>query len=154
MTDHDVTVTRMIHTDANRVWKVLTDTDLVSEWMMGARVKSTWQPGSPITWSGEYNGKGYEDKGEVIEVKPGSRLVHTHFSAMSGVEDTPENYHRVAWHVDQDGSSTKLTLTQNGASSAKEAEQFKESWRTMLDRLREVAEADAAASRSTVKGRQ
>jgi uncharacterized protein YndB with AHSA1/START domain len=147
MAEHDVTVTRTIHTDANRVWKVLTDPEFVSAWMMGARVESTWQAGSPITWSGEYNGKAYEDKGEVIEVEPASRLVHTHFSAMSGAEDTPENYHRVTWQLDQDGSSTKLTLTQGGATSAKEAEQFKESWRTMLDQLREVAEAGAGARR-------
>lgn len=146
MAEHDVTVTRTIRTDPDRVWEVLTDSELVSEWMMGARVESTWQPGSPIRWSGEYKGRAYEDKGEVIEVEPGKRLVHTHSSGMSGAEDTPENYHRVTWQLDRDGASTKLTLTQSGASSLEEAEQFKESWRTMLDQLREVAQADTEAS--------
>ncbi len=144
MADHDVTVTRTIHTAADRVWTVLTDPDLVSEWTMGARVESTWQPGASITWSGEYDGKPYKDKGEVIEVEPESLLVHTHFSAMSGAKDTPENYHRVMWQLDGDGSSTKLTLSQSGASSAKEAEQFKDSWRTMLDQFRDVAEAGSS----------
>ena len=145
MADHDVTVTRTIHADSDQVWKVLTDSNLVSKWMMGARVESNWRRGGSITWSGEYNGKQYKDKGEVIEIDPGTRLVHTHFSAMSGAEDKPENYHRVTWQLDGDGSSTKLTLTQSGASSAKEADQFKENWRTMLDQFRDVAEAGVNA---------
>jgi uncharacterized protein YndB with AHSA1/START domain len=145
MADHDVTVTRTIHADTDQVWKVLTDSNLVSKWMMGARVESTWQRGGSITWSGVYKGKQYTDKGEVIEIDPGTRLVHTHFSAMSGAEDKPENYHRLTWQLDRDGSSTKLTLTQSGASSAKEADQFKENWRTMLDQFRDVAETGVNA---------
>ena len=54
MAEHDATVTRTIHADADRVWKVSTDSDLMSEWMMRARVESTWQPGASITWSGEF----------------------------------------------------------------------------------------------------
>ena len=146
MAEHDVTVTRTIHADADRVWNVLTDSKLVSQWMMGARVESTWQPGASITWSGEQNGKPYQDKGKIIEVDPKSQLGYTHFSAMSGAEDKPENYHRVSWRLDPDGSSTKLTLTQTGASSAKEAEQFKDGWNSMLGQFRDLAEAGADVS--------
>lgn len=141
MTDHDVTVTRTIHTNAGQVWKVLTQPDLVKRWMMGAKVNSTWKPGAPITWSGEYDGKSYQDKGEIIESEPEQRLAYTHFSAMSGAEDKPENYHRVRWMLDEQDGATKLSLRQTGATSAKEAEQFKTNWQTMLDKLRDVAEA-------------
>lgn len=137
---HIVTVTRTIHANADRVWNVLTDSNLVGKWMMGARVESTWQPGASITWSGELDGKPYQDKGEILKVDPKSQLEYTHFSAMSGAEDKPENYHRVAWQIEKDGSSTKLTLTQTGATSAKEAEQFTEGWRSMLDQFRDLAE--------------
>ena len=46
MTGSTITVTRRINADSERVWTAMTDTDLVSEWMMGARVRSDWQPGS------------------------------------------------------------------------------------------------------------
>jgi hypothetical protein len=32
--------------------------------MFGATVETDWRPGSAITWSGEYNGQRYRDKGQ------------------------------------------------------------------------------------------
>jgi hypothetical protein len=60
------------------------------------------------------------------DVDPGKRLVHTHFSAMSGAEDKPANYHRLDWRLAADGDATKLTLVQSGAHSQQEADQFKQ----------------------------
>jgi uncharacterized protein YndB with AHSA1/START domain len=131
--EHDVTVTRTIHAGPARVWEVLTGADNVELWMMGAKVDSTWQPGASITWSGEYDGKSFTDTGEVVEAEPGRRLVHTHTSG--GQE------HQLRWKLDDAEGSTKLTLVQSGASSAEEADQFKQSWGAMLDKLREVAES-------------
>lgn len=141
MTEHDVTLSRTIHADADRAWAALTDPELVAQWMMGARVASTWTKGAPITWKGEYKGKAFTDKGEVVEVEPGRRLVHTHFSPMSGADDVPENHHRLAWTLSPSAGATKLTLVQSGATSAQQAEQFKATWSTMLDALRRAAEA-------------
>ena len=140
MSDYDITITRTIHASTARLWSVLTDPAMVSKWMMGATVDSTWKKGAPITWSGEYDGRSYSDKGEVLEVDPGKRLVHTHFSAMSGDEDKPENYHRLDWRLAAEGDVTKLTLVQSGARSQQEADQFKQNWATMLDGLRDTAE--------------
>jgi hypothetical protein len=42
--------------------------------MFGSEVTTDWKPGSPITWKGEFEGRAYEDKGEVIAVEPGRRL--------------------------------------------------------------------------------
>jgi uncharacterized protein YndB with AHSA1/START domain len=140
VSDYDVTITRSIQAPTARVWSALTDPALVSKWMMGATVRSSWKKGDPITWNGEYEGKSYSDKGEVLQVEPGRRLVHTHFSAMSGAEDKPENYHRLDWKLAADGDATKLTLVQSGAHSQAEADQFKQNWATMLDGLRHTAE--------------
>lgn len=43
----------------DQVWRAITDPGLVEQWMMGARVDSTWRKGEPITWSGEYSGPAY-----------------------------------------------------------------------------------------------
>ena len=141
MSDYDVTITRAIQAPTARVWSALTDPALVSKWMMGAMVDSSWKKGDPITWNGEYEGKSYSDKGEVLDVDPGKRLVHTHFSAMSGADDKPENYHRLDWRLAADGDATKLTLVQSGAHSQQEADQFKQNWAMMLDGLRDTAES-------------
>jgi uncharacterized protein YndB with AHSA1/START domain len=141
MAEHDVKVTKTIRAGTDRVWAALTQPELVKKWMMGATLSTTWTRGAPITWTGDYEGKKYQDKGEVLEVEQHKQLAYTHFSAMSGAADKPENYHQVSWQLKDENGSTTLQLVQTGASSAKEAEQFKSNWKSMLDSLREVAEA-------------
>ena len=139
MTTSTITVTRDIQADRERVWTAMTDPDLVSEWMMGARVRSDWKPGGEITWSGEYNGRPFEDRGEIVEIDQAKRLVHTHFSPMSGAEDVPENHHRVEWSLVDKGETTELTL-EMPVESEEQGEEFERNWGTMLDSLKRVAE--------------
>lgn len=141
MTGHEATARVEIAAPAERVWAALTDPDLMAEYMFGSRVESDWRPGSPITWSGEYDGKPYEDKGTVLEVEPGKRLVVTHFSPLSGQEDVPENYHTVRYDLSGSDGGTTLTLSQDNSGSAEEAEQFSKNWQAMLDGLRGVVES-------------
>ena len=139
MADSTITVTREIHADRERIWAAMTDPDLVSDWMMGAKVQSDWEPGSDVTWSGEYNGQSFEDRGEVLEIDHARRLMHTHFSPMSGAEDVPESYHRVEWTLEDKGESTELTL-QMPVESDEQGEEFESNWASMLDSLKAVAE--------------
>jgi uncharacterized protein YndB with AHSA1/START domain len=108
--------------------------------MFGSEVKTDWKPGSPITWQGEFEGRKYEDKGEVIAVEPGRRLEVTHFSPLTGQEDRPENYHHVLYELQETGGSTSVRLTQDNSSSAEEAEHSAANWQMMLDGLKKVAE--------------
>ena len=138
MNDLNVTVTRTIHAPVKRVWQALTRPADVAKWMMGAKVESDWTPGAPITWRGEYDGKPFEDTGEVIEVEPGKRLKHTHASGSAGPDATPNV---LTWTLAGDDDATRLTLVQSGATSQKEAEAFRKNWSAMLDALKDVAES-------------
>ena len=89
MTGHIATAETEIDAPAKRVWEALTDPDEIEKYMFGSRVTTDWQPGSPITWKGEYEGKPFEDKGEILEVEPEHRLKLTHFSPLSGDETSP-----------------------------------------------------------------
>ena len=141
MTEHVATANTTIDADPQRVWQAMTDPKLVAEYMMGSEVASDWQPGSPITWSGEWEGKTYQDKGEVLQAEPGRLLEVTHFSPLTGAEDVPENYHRVRYELAPAGGGTEVRLTQDGCDSAEQAEQFSQNWQGMLDGLKKVAEA-------------
>ena len=72
-----------------RVWSALTDPAQIKRYMFGSEVETDWKPGSTIVWKGEYQGRAYQDKGQVVEVEPGRRLVVTHFSPLSGQDDVP-----------------------------------------------------------------
>jgi uncharacterized protein YndB with AHSA1/START domain len=124
----------------DRVWAALTDPAQIKEFMMGSQVDTDWGVGSPITWKGEFQGKRYEDKGEILEFTPGRRLAMTHFSPLSGAEDKPENYHQVVFELDGHLDNTQVTLSQDGNSSDEEAAHSAQNWQMMLDGLKKVAE--------------
>ena len=140
MADLVATAETEIDAPPSRVWRALTDPDLIEQYMFGARVVTDWQPGSSIVWKGEYEGKAYEDKGEVLEVVPERRLRMTHFSPLGGEDDVPENYHTVRYELAGSDSGTAVRLTQDGCDTEEQAEQFSQNWQGMLDGLKKVAE--------------
>ena len=113
MTNYLATAETDIAAAPERVWEVLTDPEQLKELWFGAEVKTDWQQGSPITWSGEWEGKPYQDKGEILEVDPGRLLKLTHYSPLTGQPDVPENYHTLIYTLDGDGTATHLKLTQD-----------------------------------------
>jgi uncharacterized protein YndB with AHSA1/START domain len=112
-----------------RVWEALTSPEEISDWMFGSQVETTWDVGSPITWTGEYDGRTYQDKGEVL----------------MGDEDVPESYHTLVYTLTATDNGTRLELSQDGCDSDEQAAQFSQNWQAMLDRLR--AHIDDARAR-------
>ncbi|HEY1530741.1 MAG TPA: SRPBCC domain-containing protein [Galbitalea sp.] len=130
-----------IDADPERVWAALTDPALISRYMFGSTVTSDWTVGSTITYAGEYEGKSYEDHGEILEIDPPRTLRSTHFSPLSGQPDVPENYHELTYTLSAEGGSTKLQLTQDNNGSDEEAEHSAANWKQMLDGLKSVVES-------------
>jgi len=139
MSGQTVTSEVEISASPGQVWNALTDPDLIRQYFFGSTVETTWEPGAPITWSGEYDGTSYQDKGEVIEVVPEQRLVVTHFSPMTGQDDVPENYHRLTYSLEREGDATRLTLEQDNTPE-ESVEDFQSNWDTMLGNLKELVE--------------
>ena len=123
-----------------RVWAALTEPDQVRQYLMGTELKTDWKPGSQITWSGEWDGKDYVDKGKVLEVEEARQLVYTHYSPLSGAEDTPENYHTLWWSLEEVSGGTQVVLKQDNNASPEEADRNRETWEQVLASLKKVAE--------------
>jgi uncharacterized protein YndB with AHSA1/START domain len=129
-----------IHATPAKVWAALTTPELVKKYMMGADVKSDWTVGSPLTYTGEYQGKAFEEKGVIRRIEPEKVLQATHFSTTSGNEDKPENYALVTWELHEDGGDTVVSVSQDGIANAKGVEGSKANWTAVLKGLRETAE--------------
>lgn len=140
MTGHVATAHTEISASPAQVWSALTDPAKIEQYMFGAKVETTWQPGDPIVWHGEYEGKAYQDKGEVVAVEPQHRLTVTHFSPLTGLEDKPENYHTLTYELTDAGDKTEVALSQDNNSSPEEAERSRANWETMLAGLKEYVE--------------
>src|SRR5258706_14830740 len=117
-----------IDASAEEVWGALTDPKRIAKYMMGARVQTDWRPGSAITWTGEYQGRAYEDRGEVLEFRPPERIKVTHFSPLSGQPNEPSNYHTVTYELTERNGKTRLSLSQDNNASEDEAEHSASNW--------------------------
>jgi uncharacterized protein YndB with AHSA1/START domain len=122
------------------VWTVLTSPELLSRVMFGAAVDSDFVTGSPITFTGEWEGRRFEDHGEILDVDEPRLLRHTHFSPLTGQADVPENYHTVTWLLEEVPGGTRVTLTQDNNPTPQSAEHSTENWRRALAELRHTAE--------------
>src|SRR4051812_42085292 len=96
-----------INAPAAEVWKGLTDPEIVKEYFFGTKLESDWKVGSPIIFSGEWDGKHYEDKGTILDITPGEYVKYSYWSSMSGTEDKPKNYANVSYRlIEEDGATT------------------------------------------------
>jgi uncharacterized protein YndB with AHSA1/START domain len=142
MTEATAQVSRLIHAGPDEVWEALTHPEKIKAFFFGADVESDFRPGSPITMRGEFNGKPYEDKGQIVEVRPRERLSFSHFSPSTGAADAPENYHLVTYQLEPRGeAATEVTLTQSNLtggvrpSDEKMRGEYEKNWTAVLEGL-------------------
>lgn len=135
--------TAQVHVDApvERVWRALTNPDDVREWMFGTTLETDWTPGSPIRWSGEYEGRAYQDKGEVVEVDEPRSLTVTHFSPLTGLADEPENYHTVTYVLTDERERTRLAIIQDNNTTHEQVAHSRANWQQALKALKQYVEA-------------
>lgn len=143
MSHDDLIAEAHVHIDAPRsqVWQALTDPKIIAQYMFGAVVASDWSVGSAITWSGTWEGKDFQDHGEIFEIVPEQRLKYSHFSPLTGEPDVPENYHTVLVKLSDADGGTDVELLQDNNSSDEAKEHSEQTWNMMLAGLKKTVEA-------------
>ncbi len=122
------------------VWDALTRPELIRRWFFGVDTRTTWMEGTPITHRGEYQGKPYEDRGEILKFQPPKLLSYSHWSSLSGLPDEKENYQHVTYSLVSKGRSTELTVTEQNLPSEDMQELSDKSWDTALEMLKQMLE--------------
>jgi uncharacterized protein YndB with AHSA1/START domain len=141
MSDLTTTTTITIEASVREVWNAITDPDVIERWFFGVKTETDWKQGSPIVHRGEWQGKPYEDKGEIVRIEPPTLLVHTHWSDVSGRPDRPEHYEEVTWALTERNGSTDLSVSERNLASEEAKAMSEQSWRTVLDNLRSLLES-------------
>ena len=131
-----------INAPAAAVWEALTNPAKIKQFMFGTEAVSDWKQGSPIVWKGEWEGKGYEDKGVILGIEPQRRLQYSHYSPLSGAPDVPENYHTLTYELSEEGDMTRVALSQDKNANEEEREHSRAMWGKMLESLKGVVEGD------------
>ena len=123
-----------------RVWQAITTPSEMKQWFFGVETEADWRPGGRLIHRGEYQGKPYIDKGEILEIEPPRRLVHTHWSDVSGRPDSPENYQVVAWDLTPDAGGTEVVITERNLPSDEAAKTSEQGWASALSSLKRLLE--------------
>ncbi|OGM28198.1 ATPase [Candidatus Woesebacteria bacterium RIFCSPHIGHO2_01_FULL_41_10] len=124
----------------SEVWNALISPDMIKKYMFGTDTVSDWTQGSHITWSGEWKGQKYEDKGKILKIENERLLQYTHFSALSGQLDTPENHHTVTIELSEKEGKTELMLTQDNCATEEVKKHSEENWKSMLESMKILLE--------------
>lgn len=123
------------------VWHALITPPVIAKYMFGTEVVSGWTEGSPIVWKGEWQGRSYEDKGTILQLRPERLLQFTHFSPSLGLPDVPENHHTVTIELADAAGATRVTLTQDNNATEQARAHSEKNWETALQGLKKLLEA-------------
>jgi len=129
-----------INAPAAKVWQALTTPKLIKQWFFGVDTLTDWKVNSPIIHKGVWQGKPYEDKGIIVKFDPPTLLAHTHWSAFSGLPDRAENYQTVTWELSEHDDHTDLVVAEVNLPSEQARTVSEQSWKTVLNALKEVVE--------------
>ena len=129
-----------INAPIGKVWEALTTPTTIKKWFFGVDTITDWKVGSPIVHKGEWQGKPYEDKGNILKIEPRKMLKHSHWSALSGLADSPQNYQEVTWALTPDDGKTDLTVSEVNIPSEKAKVTSEKGWDTVLTNLKELLE--------------
>lgn len=129
-----------INATKQRLWDTLTKPELVKLWQYGSDLLTTWEIGSDIKFRTEWDGKIFEQWGEVLEIKPAEFLKYNLFAPRPGLEDIPENYFIMKYVLTEENGETTLEIIQedNRPNAIQEEPQGEEN--PILQSLKKVAE--------------
>jgi len=140
--DRTLIVTKTIHIEVGpqKVWEALTDREIIKKYFFGTEAISDWEVGSSLIFQGEWEGKTYQDKGNILAVEPGKLLQYNYWSGFSGLKDTLENYSLVTYRLEPDQNGTTVHLTQEGFAGDEAKAHAEGGWTMVLDNLKKLLE--------------
>jgi uncharacterized protein YndB with AHSA1/START domain len=132
----------LINAPVSKVWHAITDPAEIKKYFFGTDVHTDWQKGSTISYTGEYKGKAYEEKGKIVDIIPEKLLHTTNLSTASGKEDIPENYANVIYELKSENGKTIFTISQNKIEIEDQQKHMDENWTTVTNSLKKLVESE------------
>jgi len=139
MTNYKIEKHIELNADSHKVWDLLTNPELIKQYLFGTETISEWVVGREIVFRGEFEGTKYLDKGLVKVFDIGREFKYSYWSGFSGLEDKPENYHLITYILKENDGKTILTLRQENIQSQQAQEHSDKSWDYVLARMKELS---------------
>jgi len=125
-----------------KVWDALTKPELVKHWQYGSKLITSWEVGSDIKFRTEWEGKIFEQWGQVLEFTPVELLKYSLFAPRPGLEDKPENYFIMSYVLTTENGQTKLQIIQEDTRPGAIQEEPQGAENPILQSLKKVTESN------------
>ena len=132
--------TLFINASPAKVWDALTNPELIKQWLFGTNVISDWNEGSPIYFTGEWQGTEYKDKGTILQFEKEKVFQYNYWSGFSGLPDSIEYYSIITFTLEPTSKGTQLNLTQSNFPTETGYEHSDKNWDTVLEVMKTVIE--------------
>ncbi|NOS54753.1 MAG: SRPBCC domain-containing protein [Cyclobacteriaceae bacterium] len=129
-----------INAPKSKVWMALIDPEQVKKYFFGTVLKSDWKVGSAITFSGEWEGKPYVDKGTILEIEMEKILKYNYWSSFSGTEDKPENYAVIIYSLEEKAGQTTIFISQDSIKTKEALNHSEQNWQMIMRSLKDLLE--------------
>ena len=132
--------TVLIKATPAQVWEALTNPELIKQWLFDTNVISDWNVGSPILFTGNWQGTDYKDKGTILQFEKEKVFQYNYWSGFSGLPDSIEYYSIITFTLEPTPNGTQLTLTQSNFATETGYEHSEKNWETVLALMKDIIE--------------
>jgi uncharacterized protein YndB with AHSA1/START domain len=131
-----------INASPAKVWEALTNPEVIKKYFFGTECITDWKKGSPILYKGTWEGKPYEDKGNILNIETEKLIHYNYWSSFSGTEDIPENYAEIKYELEAEADGTIFTIIQDGFKNKEAVDHSETNWGYILDGLKKITEEE------------
>lgn len=140
MTNIEFAITQQVKAPIAEVWDALINPAKIKQYLFGTDTHCDWKVGSSLRFTGEWEGKPYEDKGTILAIEKEKVLSYNYWSNFSGMPDVPENYQIITFRVKEVSGKTEIQLTQQNIRSDEAKAHSQENWKMVLNSLKQLVE--------------
>ena len=141
-------VSMTINASRAKVWAALVNPETIKQYMPVTHVVSDWREGSPIVWRSEFQSKPFEINGIVLRLEAGRLLEYDHscpIFRLSGDSRAPVTYQRVTIELSDDGTQTRISVTERDNTTERELAHSEGGWRLALGTMKALLEGTSVA---------
>jgi uncharacterized protein YndB with AHSA1/START domain len=127
----------LINSSPEKVWDVLTNPTIISEYLYGAETITDWKVGSQISFVIKFDEQTFVDKGIVVENNQNELLEYKYWSGFCGLEDRPENYSIVTYKLQKmDNITIQFTWQQKGFADEESRQNSENGLLSILEQIK------------------
>jgi uncharacterized protein YndB with AHSA1/START domain len=137
-----LTLTESININASvdKVWFVLTDKEAIKQYFWGTEINTDWKEGSPISFTGTWEGTAYEDKGFILQVEREKRFKYSYWSSFWGTAYSPDDFSIITYELSKNEKETVLSVKQEGFKDEQARDHSVDNWKGVLNNIKNLLE--------------